>query len=144
MPVIIATNYPTTNIVKQALGPRLNGHRSTAEFHYKHEPEEKLLGVVKRMLPLPHKASAVSRDSEIARLYEKLADLQMRQDQTPTDSTLEQDLKATFKQLRELQKQEAAEFRAAAEARLSMPLDEGQRLLAQARQLLNENESFTP
>ncbi len=150
MPFIVATNHPTTEIVKKSLRPYLNGHRWAAEFIDKHDPEDTFLEVVKRILPLPFSTTEPSGDDEIAQLYEKLADLQLRRDpahlgekQQSTDPSLEQELKTTFQRLRALQKQEAEEFRAAAENRLLMPIDEGQRLLAQARQLLNENESPT-
>lgn len=127
--VIIATDYPTVEIVRTAMR-RLNGHRLADEFIYKPDPEDTFLEVVKRVLPPSPVNPSTSRDEEITKLYEKLASLR-RDESLATEGgpEIEREFQKTFARLRELQLQEAEEFRAAAEARLLMPLGDGREIL---------------
>ncbi len=93
------------------------------------------------LLPPRRVPSPISRDEEITELYEEFADLRKREGKLATaDPDLEREVRTAFARLRELQLEEAREFRAAAEARLLMPISAGQDVLAKVNRLLEGDE----
>ena len=86
--------------------------------------------------------SADPREKELEELYEKIANFRSRENggagADGAGAESEEELRATFERLRHLQSQEAAEFRAAAESRLLMPLGAGRKVLDEIDQLLDE------
>ncbi len=146
IPVVMATNYPTTDIVKRSLRKRLNGGGFAAKFIYKREPEETLIEIVQSLVPAPAKMPAISRDDEIDELYQKLAELRAQNESRKGASEdVESQIQSTFSELRKLQLKEAKEFEALAESRLLMPMNAGQQILSRIDELLkDEDENLTP
>ncbi len=93
------------------------------------------LGPAGRSRPPAMASSADSREKELEELYGKIAELRSREN-GGAEAESEEELRATFERLRDLQLQEAEEFRAAAESRLLMPLGAGRKILDEIDQLL--------
>ena len=88
--------------------------------------------------PLPGDSLADSRAQEIEELYERLANLRSHENGgAEVGAETEGELRTTFNRLRELQREEAAEFRGAAEARLLMQWEAGRRGLGEIDRLLD-------
>ena len=132
IPIIIATNYPTSENVRTAMHRPIGRQQLAIEFIFKHESEDVFLEKLKEVL-LNSSSKPLPSLDKITELYGKLRNLQDIET-TPGDSDPAIGL---WESLRKLQMEEAQEFRSAAEARLLMPLNAGEMILQEAKLLLN-------
>ncbi len=85
-------------------------------------------------------SAAASAEDEIGRLYDEIARLSEAAASKPA---IQEQLRAAWHRLRELQSQEAVAFRRTFEASLAMPVDAGRQILAEARALRRQLEDLT-
>ncbi len=85
-------------------------------------------------------SAAASAEDEIGRLYDEIARLS---EMAASKPTVQEQLRAAWRRLRELQSQEALAFRSAFEARLAVPVDAGKQILDEARALRRRLEDLT-